>query len=370
MSLIVNKLQQWAACLAIFCLSGCGVGTVANPGQPPAAESSQSLVIDSPGVWGGEARCSSRGCVLALVEHELGNLALYELSRSGARLIDKHHLAYHPDFAIWLSDTVVVAAVEIASSLEIFDVKNGKLVHKLQIPVGFAPRNVQLISGSNGIYQMLVSPYSGTEVAWVEWNSNDPNGITVKKDKWCEAPWFPFAAPKIPGSGKSGLAVACRGDGSFLSIRGSALEQEKTVKKQLANFPQVPAMAAASPAGNWLYVALETSSKNARIDAETGAIQWLDATPEGSVAVRILPDETVVWAEDGRLKLDRYDPQGRTIESRWLKTSGFSTNIQLVDIDGDNQLDVVVLNSGGVRSDVIFGPLWENAKPFVSMPKK
>ena len=65
----------------------------------------------------------------------------------------------------------------------------------------------------------------------------------------------------------------------------------------------------------------------------------------------------------GRLALQRLDAQGAVLETRGLRTSGFSTSLQLLDVDGDGQLDVVVLNSSGKRSVVIYGPLWERAMP-------
>lgn len=361
----MNKFQQWIACLVIVCLAGCGVGSagIADRVGNAAAENGSSRHIDSPDVWGGEVRCSTAGCMLALVEHELGFLAVYKLGRNGAQLLDKHRLAYHPDFAIWLSDTVLVAAVELSTSLDVFHLENNRLVVKTQIPIGFQPRSVMLLGSQNGVHRMLATPYSGAAVAWVEWDENNPARVSVNSDKWCEAPWFPMPIAKIPDNGNAGLVVACRGDGGLLAVSGSAFGQEKTVKKQLAKFQQVPSMAAVSPAGEWLYVALETGAKNARINTGTNVLQWLDATREGSVAVRVLPDETVVWAEDSRLKLDRFDQLGRLLESRWLPTSGFSTSVQLIDVDGDKILDAVVLNSSGPRSDIIFGPLWDNAKP-------
>lgn len=363
---MVKKLQQWVVCLATLCLAGCGVGTVSVSDRTgdTAAETGLIQHIESPDVWGGEVRCSPAGCLLALVEHELGFLAVYQLGRNGAKMLDKHPLAYHPDFAIWLSDTVLVAAVEHSTSLDVFHLENNRLVPKAQIPLGFQPRSVSLLTSQNGVHRMLATPYSGARVAWVEWDENNPSKILVKNDQWCEAPWFPVTAINIPGAIGPGLVVACRGDGSLFAVSGSMLEQEKTVKSLLAKFPQVPSMVAVSPVGEWMYVALETGAKNARIHTVTKALQWLDATPEGSVAVRVLPDGTVVWAEDGRLKLDRFDAQGRLLESRWLPTSGFSTSVQLIDVDGDKNLDAVVLNASGPRSDIIYGPLWSNAKQF------
>lgn len=349
----------------ISALAGCGVGSVGGSDDGAVIQTNSNghaQSVESPEAWGGDMRCTAQGCQLVLVEHELGNLVVYDVSRDRLRLVDKHKLAYHPDGAIWLNDNVLVAAVELTTSLEIFRLENGRLIHRAQVYLGFPPRHVKLISNSNGVYQLLATPYSGTDIAWVSWDDLNSKVLSLKKDRWCAAPWFPKIAPKIPLEDNAGLVVACRDDGVVLSISGSLNEPTSMKKKQLGHFPQVPSMVTVSPDLKWIYVALETRSKNARINAETGAVQWLDATPEGSVAVTVLPDETVVWAEDGRLKLDRYDADGKTLETRWHKTSGFSTALQLVDIDRDNNLDIIVLNSGGLRSDIIYGPLWHSAK--------
>lgn len=351
--------------LFISALAGCGVGSVGGSDDGAVIQTNgngHAQSIESPEAWGGDMRCTTQGCQLALVEHELGNLVVYDVSRDRLRLVDKHKLAYHPDYVIWLNDKVLVAAVEITTSLEIFHLENERLIHRARINLGFQPRHVKLISESNRVYQLLATPYSGTDVAWVSWDDVNNKVLSLTKDRWCAAPWFPKIAPKIPQENISGLVVACRDDGVVLSIAGLLSEPATMKKKQLGHFPQVPSMVTVSPDLKWIYVALETRSKNARISTETGAIQWLDATPEGSVAVTVLPDETVVWAEDGRLKLDRYDADGKTLETRWHKTSGFSTALQLVDIDRDNNLDILVLNSGGLRSDIIYGPLWHSAK--------
>ena len=56
------------------------------------------------------------------------------------------------------------------------------------------------------------------------------------------------------------------------------------------------------------------------------------------------------------------DAQGQVLETRELRTSGYSTSLELQDIDGDGHQDVLVLNSAGKRADVIYGPLWDSAQ--------
>ena len=69
----------------------------------------------------------------------------------------------------------------------------------------------------------------------------------------------------------------------------------------------------------------------------------------------------MVWAEDGKMYLQRLDADAKVLETRWIKTSGFSTGLQLIDVDGDGEQDLVVLNSVDTVVDVIYGPLWNRA---------
>ena len=79
--------------------------------------------------------------------------------------------------------------------------------------------------------------------------------------------------------------------------------------------------------------------------------------------VRFWTDEPVIQVppEHGLLATILVDGGGRVLETRELPTSGYSTTLQLEDIDADGQMDVLVLNSAGKKADVIYGPLWEQA---------
>lgn len=359
----MSKLHCWATGLALIILAGCSTSKDGRPSSSTSTKeySGVQFQIPSPEVWGGEVRCNEADCKLALVEHKKGLLAVYRIDKNGATLLDKHHLAYHPDDAIWLHDTKVVAAVEITKSLEVFDLINEKLVHKQQIPLEFQPRNVILLSSINGLTQLLATPYSGTSVAFIYLDDNS-NGVHVKHEKWCKAPWNPMRVKTNIKQMGFGVVAACRGDENVIFVPEKTSPDDKNNIKNLGVFPQIPSMAAIDPTGEWIYVALETGEKNARINLQTGQIQWIASSVAGSMAVRLMPDGTVVWAEDRRLKLDRLDSNGNIVESRWHKTSGLSTSLQLIDVDRDGVLDVVVLNSSGSQSDVILGPLWENGQ--------
>ncbi len=309
--------------------------------------------------WGGEARCTpSIGCRLVLVEHEEGRVALHKIDGKTSRLLDRQTVAYHPDSAIWLSDNLVAAAVEATGSLDIFRIEGERMVLIHQAVVGFAPRDVILVSASQGRYKFLATPYSGKEVSWIEWNEDSRQAVTPRKTRWCEAPWHPVHVSKIPGTQGGGFAAACLDDRKVVAVSDADLYAPPRV---LATFGAVARQTRPSPSGQWLYVSLETGSRNARINMQSGELQWIPSPLTGSVAVAPMSDDLVVWGEDAKLYLQRLDADGKVLETRWLKTSGFSTGLQLIDLNGDGERDLVVLNSVDAVVDVIYGPLWDRA---------
>lgn len=352
------------ACLVV--IAGCQMQPVSVAGGAEPADkvpvpqgNAARIAIEAHMVWGGEARCAAtEGCRLVLVEHEEGKVALHRIDGRTSRLLDRQPVAYHPDSAIWLSDTLVAAAVENTGSLDIFRVEGERLVRIHQAQVGFAPRDVILASASQGQYKFLATPYSGRDVAWIDWHEDNRQAATSKKVRWCEAPWHPVRVNKIPGVQGGGFAVACLDDRKVVAVSDADLLATPRV---LASFAAITRQARPSPSGHWLYVSLETGSRNARINMQSGELQWIQSPLTGSVSVAPLSDDLVVWGEDAKLYLQRLDADAKVLETRWLKTSGFSTGLQLIDLDGDGERDLVVLNSVDTVVDVIYGPLWDRA---------
>ncbi len=369
------KLAQWVngrlllvvvvAALAAGCQTQVVQGSAASVAPVAASESRPArIALDSPMAWGGQVRCSGAPCRLAVVDHEDGVLILYALHGRTYRLLDRQPLAYHPDSAVWLTDTLLAAAVEGSAGIDIFRIEQDHLVRVHQVGVGFSPRDVVVAPSEAGRHRVLATPYSGSEVAWVEWPEGNPAAAKVQTQRWCETPWHPVHVDHLPGVSGGGFAVACLDGRRVVAVPDGKVGQAMTeLPRVLATFPAVPRQVRPSPSGHWLYVALETGGRNARINMANGELQWLAGTPNGSVSVAPLADNLVIWGEDSQLTLQRLDAQGAVLETRGLRTSGFSTGLQLVDVDGDGQLDLVVLNSSGERSDVIYGPLWEHATP-------
>ena len=333
-----------------------GIAPVSTPSQ---------MVVPVPYAWGGDVRCGATGCLLAAVEHENNMLALHRIDGRKSTLLDRVQVGYHPDSAAWLADDLLVAAVEGSASLDVFRVKGSRLDRLQQIKIGFSPRDVMVVKAEGGRYTLLVSPYNGKEVAWVlDWAPDDQRPPNVKKVAWCEVAWHPTKLKKVAGVNGPAIGVACLDDKRMVAVPESNLLSAPVV---VARFSAISRNARPSPQGNWIYVSLETGGKNARVNAETGELQMIDSPLTGSVSVAPLSDDVIIWGEDRELYLQRLDEKGMVLETRWQAVSGFATSLQLLDIDGDGERDVVVFNSGGEVIDVVFGPLWDSASQHLSL---
>jgi len=367
----MKRFRTWSGCVAglaaALLLAGCQMSpqassSVAPEPKPatPRLAGQQSIALDLPDAWGGELLCTPSDCLLGAVEHENNKLALLRIKGRTATLLDRQPLAYHPDSAAWLSPQLLMAAVERSASLDVFRLQQDRLSPLAQIGLGFAPRDVIVLPAPAGQYRMLATPYSGTEVAWVDWSEQQPQAAKVRKTRWCEAPWHPVRVTQLPRSTQGGVAVACLDDKTVVAVSDADLH---AAPKVLATFKVIPRQVRPSPSGRWLYVALETGGRNARIQMQTGELQWIAGDPRGSSGVVALADDLVIWGDDQRLTLQRLDDAGAVVQARELRTSGYSTGLQLQDIDGDGHVDILVLNSAGKQADIVYGPLWEQAKP-------
>lgn len=375
----MSNLHTWAKKVAVataaLLLAACQSPTV-HQGQAAAGAAVaglQRMALDVPTPWGGELRCAgAEGCRLIAVEHEPSTVVLHQVGprRGMSRFLDRQKVAYHPDSAIWLADDLVAAAVEETTSLDIFRVQGERLVPVEQIKLGFAPRDVLLVQGDNGRYRLLATPYSGSNVAWVDYApaQTGPDRVRVTARSWCKTPWHPVAVSRAPGAPTGGLAVACL-DGqevSFLPQADLPGADARTLLKVPSPSRIVPRQARPSPSGRWLYVALETGARNLRIDMDSGAFQWIAAPVQRATSVLPLGDDLVIWGDDLWLYLQRLDAQGQVLETRWLPVGGFPTGLQLLDVDGDGVDDLVVLNSAILPDrkavEIIYGPLWEQAQ--------
>ena len=342
----------WLGVLSVV-LAACQGSSVTTP-----AAQVQRLTVPAPEAWGGEARCGVAGCRVALVEHETGFAVAHQFEERSLREVGRHKVAYHPDSAAWLADDLFAAAVEGSAGLDIFRLSGLGLTRVQQINVGFAPRDLLVLSADQGRYRVLVTPYSGHQAAWVEWVEGGGQPAQVQPLDLCRSPWHPTHVARAPGAPVAGVAVGCLDDRRVIWV---SLAEQSAQPRVLASFNAVPRQVSPSPSGQWLYVSLETGGRNARIHMDTGELQYVKSPLTGSVAVAPVSDDLVMWGDSERIYLQRLDAQANVIATRWLTTSGFSTKLQLIDLDGDGERDVIVLNSAGPTLDVIYGPLWDQA---------
>lgn len=316
--------------------------------------------FELPEAWGGEVRCGAQGCFLGAIEHENNKVVVYRLQGRTVRLLDRQPVAYHPDSAVWLSDNLLGAAVEEGGEIDIFRLEGERLMRVHKIHVGFSPRDVILLQAQEGHFRLLATPYEGTEVAWLDWYEDNRAAAQVQRTVLCRTPWHPTRVSRVPNAQGGGIAVACLDDKSVIYVPGMDATAQAVV---LARFSSIPRQVRPSPTGRWLYIALETGGRNARVHMETGELQWISAPPTGFVSVAALSDDLVLWGDSQQIFLQRLGAAGNVLEARKLVSSGFSTSLQLLDLDKDGHQDLVVLNSAGKEADVFYGPLWELAQP-------
>lgn len=341
-------------------LAGCqGSAPAAAPGAvAPTELDAHRISFAAPTAWGGEARCTPSGCRLVLVDHEAGQLVLNQFEKRSVKELDRQSLAYHPDSAKWLTDEWVVAAVERDHSLDLFRIENNKLVRGPKIVAGFPPRDVVVLSDEGGQFTLLATPYSGKNVAIAQWSLGATES-KVSTTSWCEAPWHPAKVSRAPARQGAGVVVACLDGKKLLYV---AAANWTSAPKELARFNVVSRSARPSPSGKWVYVALETGGRNARVNMDTGELQYIKAPLTGAVSVAPISDDMIIWGESNSLFVQRIDGTGAVLETRWLPASGFPTQLQLIDLDGDGERDLLVLNSAGERADVFYGPIWDRAQ--------
>jgi hypothetical protein len=361
-----QKFSKWLTLLTLVVgLSACSTqpgsvslgSGVANQAAAPTTLAGGSLALPSPDVWGGEARCTASACQWFGVEHETSHAVLYKFEGRKAVLTDRVKVAYHPDSARWLSDHLVVAAVETSKSLDVFSVSpEGKLSKLKQIDVGMQPRDVHVMPAQGGGWLMVATPYKGDEVAWIHWREGQEPVRHMQK--WCGTPWHVSDVP-AGKEGVAGLLTSCRDDRQVLYMpRPNSWAQVLALQpKVMYTFDHIPREVRSTPSGRYWYVAIELGGRVARYDTTTSQWTWMPFSDFGAVSVAPLSDDTVAWGENNRIIINRYDADGKVLSESVIKTSGFPTGLQWKDVDADGAPDLIVMNSAGVAVDIIYNPL-------------
>lgn len=361
MSSFPALLRRGVLPLLAVLLAACQAQPPADGTAPAApAATAQVLPFAAAYPWDAALQCGTgvpASCLLAVIEHKTSKVALHQIDGRSIRRLAEYPVATHPDGVAWLAPGLFVAAVEMSYGLDFFRWDGTRLTRIDQVPVGFTPREVTVLSAAQGRYRLLATPYDGDKVALVDWTEGEAPHVTPLT--WCREPWHPVVADRIPGLDGAGVVVACRRDKRVVAIPADMASPPVT----LASFDAAPRRVVLSPSGRWLYVALELGGRNARIDMHTGELQWLASSPQGSYTAALLDEDTVVWGQSSRLLLQRLDGQGRVTETRTLPVAGFIANVLLKELDGDGAIDAVVLAESSLESTIVYGPLWPAATP-------
>ena len=363
MSAFFTVLRRWALPLCAVFLAACQTELPADGSEasPPPTSTSQVLRFAAAYPWGAALECasspSSASCLLAVIEHKTNQVTLHRIDGRDIQRLAEYPVATHPDGVAWLAPGLLVAAVEMSYGLDFFRWDGVRLTRIAQVPVGFTPRDVTVVSTAQGRYRLLATPYDGDKVAVVDWAEGEAPRVTPLN--WCREPWHPVFARQIPGIVGQGVVVACRRDKLVVAIPADMASPPVT----LARFDDAPRRVVLSSSGEWLYVALELGGRNARIHMQTGELQWLASSQQGSYTVGLLDEDTVIWGQSGRLLLQRLDARGQVRETRALPVGGFNAGLLLHDLDGDGATDAVVLSESSLESTILYGPLWSAATP-------
>lgn len=340
-----------------------GGGSLARPDQPtvdrPAAPEGQ-VVIPSAEVWGGSVRCSARGCRLLVIEHEANKVVWYDVG-PGRRIERRSELglAYHPDDVAWIDDQHAVAATEGSYSLDLLRVAEGRLALIDQVRLNFSPRRVVVLgAGPQGVH-MAATPYAGNVAAWVDWRWG-AGAARVRYQTWCQGPWHAeLVTSPPPGQPAPGLAVACMEDQQIVYIPLARHDGEPGEPAVLLKLPHRTRHVRPTPDGRYWFATVDLGGHVYRYDVAHGSWSRLPHPVEGATSVAPVDRNRVVWGwRDHTLRFIRYDEEGRPQVVRTVEAGGFPERLEWHDLDGDGEQDLLVLNSMGDRSKILYSPQW------------
>lgn len=357
-----------------FFLAGC----LQTPGTMPVTKTGPETlkISDISDPWSASALVTPTGeTLIALVSHRESFLDIWQLT-ADKKLV---HIArdsstdYHPDAVRWASPTELFVAAEGTSKIQRWKYVDHKLQLMQNIPVKYPP--IALALGDldkDGLLDIVSGPYAGNTLT-ILWGQPDgqfrhehldgdrvpqyPRIIDWDGDGRPDIVWSEYDAGSIRyAHGKGQRAF----DLSMLQKPGTGMTRQLDVG-DLDNdgFPD-------------LVVALETG-KAARIlfnDGKGGIRESVEipAPQYGYSATAIGYDHgkpILALSENGRIVLARPrdgNPHGFW-DRRGLDAGDLPLDLQFIDLDRDGHLDLVIANSVGTTVQLVFGPLWENAKP-------
>jgi hypothetical protein len=363
-------------------LSACATEPLTSPTIKKRMTHDEIMVKQSPkdalrpgtDPWGGTVTRSANGTLLAAALHDDNVLNVWHINADRViRDVGQSEVGYHPDSVASMGGDVVAVAVEGAGKIAFWRVSETLAPVKIsEIASPFPTRDIVTYDlDADGTLDLILAPYKGTEIA-VLWGEGKFQFSAPQKLAAAQVPWHPRVVD-WNSDGKPDLIWSDWDTGSARVYLNQGQRQFKLTMLQSAQkgAPRQLGVGDIDKDGkpDAVMAMSMSTSKAARILYNRGTnaplIEDVPAPAWGYVAAEVMDDGTLVLAEEGRVILARKD-QGAW-NYRVLPAGSLPSPMLLNDLDADGQQDLVVFNSANGGTTVLFGPLWDNAKPF-SMP--
>lgn len=369
------RLSRYISLFAVLpVLGGCLQATI--PAQPAVQEkpAMREIEIDAP--WSASAIVTPAGeTLIAAISHRENYLEIWQLTpdRTLVRIDQNSATDYHPDSVRWASPTELYVAAEGTSKIQRWSFRDKKLQLLQNMPADHPP--IALTLGDidqDGQLDILSGPYAGKTLT-VLWGKGEGQFRT----EYLKGDFVPQYARIVDWNrdGKLDIVWSEYDAGSIRYARNLGQQKFELSLLQQAG----PGKTRQLDAGDLdndgypdLAVALE-AGKAARLlfnDGKGGVRNTLEipAPLYGYSAVKIGHENgqpLLALSENGRVVLAR-PRDGKPLEAwerRGLAAGALPLDMQFIDLDRDGHLDLLVANSADTSVQLIFGPLWENAKP-------
>lgn len=351
-------------CLAFtaFMLSAC----VALPDVQEGGAAIQPRSVgfaDRTDPWGGAILQQEAGSLIGLALHTDNEFGVWHVNaKREVSLLARSETGYHPDgVAVWDAARFVVA-VEGERKLQLWRVEGDRLLKEQELFTTFPVRDVRVADfDGDGFSDVLLTPYDGerAEVVWgnAEFLSEQSTFISAGRSPWHPVlmDWSGNGLPDILWAElDTGAVRLLRNMGDRVFERDALHRVSGVTARQLA---------VGDVDGNGLadiVVAVEIGASEVLLQNENGLfdVELLPApAPElGFVSAAVMPDGTVALGAEGKIVLFRR--QEGAWSQRELPAHSLPTPIEVADVDGDGESDLVIYHSAGSGAKVFFGPLW------------